>query len=231
MADAGPNQVVWAGVDGVALVRLDGSGSSDGDGDELTFKWSWVVDGEEFVSYGGDGVVNLLDFAIWAKNAGKMPAVQGDAGGMPAVQGDAGGMPAVQMLVELAAFSAVWLSDVRHPQTEFECGTQNTAGKMPAVLDVAGGGPYLEVELPVGVYEVTLVVNDGVEDSEGDVCLVTVLGAGDLDMDGEVDVEDLEILLLGRNEPADGPGDPRDLDGDGVITVADARILVTLFTG
>ncbi|MCP4710430.1 MAG: hypothetical protein GY869_17545, partial [Planctomycetes bacterium] len=106
---------------------------------------------------------------------------------------------------------------------QFEGGTQ-------AVLDVAGGGFYLVVELPVGVYEVSLVVNDGLEDSEADVCLVTVLGLGDLDGDGVVGVEDLEILLAGRGEAASGEDDPRDLDGDGEITVADARKLVTFFT-
>ena len=204
VADAGGDLVVWAEVDGLALVELDGSGSSDGDGDDLVYRWSWVVEGEAFVSFGGDGVVNMLDFAWWAKSAD----------GTPAVQGDAGETPAIRLLVDLAK---VWLKDVNVLET-------------PMVLDVTPSGPYLVVELPVGVYEVTLVVNDGVEDSEPNSCVVTVLGAGDLDGDGEVDVDDLEILLLARNEPADGPGDPRDLDGDGVITVLDARMLVTLFT-
>ncbi|MCP4712806.1 MAG: right-handed parallel beta-helix repeat-containing protein, partial [Planctomycetes bacterium] len=76
VADAGPNQLVWAGVDGLGLVRLDGSGSWDADGDELVYEWRWVVDGEEFVSFGGDGVVNMLDFSWWAGDAGKMPAVR-----------------------------------------------------------------------------------------------------------------------------------------------------------
>jgi hypothetical protein len=53
---------------------------------------------------------------------------------------------------------------------------------------------------------------------------------GDVDKDGDVDRNDLLILLAARNTPASGPDDPRDLDGDGKITVLDARILATLFT-
>ncbi len=51
---------------------------------------------------------------------------------------------------------------------------------------------------------------------------------GDLDMDGDVDRDDLLIVLMGRNQPALGPLDPRDLDRDGRITLLDARILITL---
>jgi hypothetical protein len=41
LADAGPDQVVEAADADGALVTLDGSGSSDHDGDSLTFMWSW----------------------------------------------------------------------------------------------------------------------------------------------------------------------------------------------
>ncbi|MCC6232330.1 MAG: putative Ig domain-containing protein [Verrucomicrobiales bacterium] len=53
---------------------------------------------------------------------------------------------------------------------------------------------------------------------------------GDVDGDRDVDRNDLSLILAARNRKAVGANDPRDLDGDGVITVKDARIVVTLFT-
>jgi hypothetical protein len=38
---------------------------------------------------------------------------------------------------------------------------------------------------------------------------------------------DVNIIMAARNTPATGPDDPRDLDGDGTITVGDARILIS----
>jgi hypothetical protein len=53
---------------------------------------------------------------------------------------------------------------------------------------------------------------------------------GDLDGDDVVDRNDLDLVVASRNQPAVNAEDPRDLDGDGMITVLDARILVTLFS-
>ena len=52
---------------------------------------------------------------------------------------------------------------------------------------------------------------------------------GDLDNDGDIDQKDLNILLTYRNQPASACPEC-DIDGDGVITVLDARKLVLMCT-
>ena len=52
---------------------------------------------------------------------------------------------------------------------------------------------------------------------------------GDINGDGNVDQDDLNMVLAARNTVA-APGDPRDLDGDSKVTALDARILTTLCT-
>lgn len=59
---------------------------------------------------------------------------------------------------------------------------------------------------------------------------VPKLFRGDLNGDGKVDQDDLNILLDALNQPAVKPMDARDLNGDGVINALDSRVLVTLCT-
>ena len=58
VADAGDDVEAYAGIDGAAEVVLDGSGSYDGDGDELDFRW--LLDGEEI----GSGVRPSVELGV-----------------------------------------------------------------------------------------------------------------------------------------------------------------------
>lgn len=48
----------------------------------------------------------------------------------------------------------------------------------------------------------------------------------DVDADEDVDIDDIDDIFDARNSTASGPRDPRDADGDGVITVLDGRVCV-----
>jgi hypothetical protein len=80
-------------------------------------------------------------------------------------------------------------------------------------------------------YAVVAVSNSGIssEISHG-VCTDIFKIVGDLDSDGDIDIDDLAIILAALNTPANRPSDPRDIDGDGWISVLDARKLRLLCT-
>jgi hypothetical protein len=59
---------------------------------------------------------------------------------------------------------------------------------------------------------------------------VPLLKEGDLNGDGIIDTDDLNILDSYLNRSANGPNDSRDLNHDGKIDALDARILITLCT-
>lgn len=81
-----------------------------------------------------------------------------------------------------------------------------------------------------GEYIFTLNVSDGQASSAPSSVNITVPLLGDIDLNGDVDNNDLNLVLAARNKPASGPNDLRDLDGDGIITALDARKLTLLCT-
>lgn len=92
--------------------------------------------------------------------------------------------------------------------------------------------PCFFPDLP-GEYVFQLVVNDGVRNSAPATVTLTaqvyVPIRGDIDQDGDVDKDDVAIITADRNKPL-STCPACDLDGDGKITVLDARIAVTLCT-
>jgi hypothetical protein len=59
VAEAGPDQNVFAWIDGNAAVILDGSKSYDPDGDKLSYLWNWAVAGNTYKANGVNPTINL----------------------------------------------------------------------------------------------------------------------------------------------------------------------------
>jgi len=156
VADAGPDQIAYAWLDGIAEVTLDGSGSFDEDGLPLTYKWSWMVDGEivTSTSTSGDGIVNMLDFAALAKQwlqAGNSFADIAPPGGDGVID-----------LLDLSILTDGWLSTPALSNWDPRC-------------DIAPAGATVTIELPIGEHVIELIVNDGIVDSEPDEVIITVV--------------------------------------------------------
>ena len=66
-------------------------------------------------------------------------------------------------------------------------------------------------------------------DGAGNTCTVEIdlpietVQRCDLDGNDQIDINDIRAIMARRNQPATGPDDPADNDGDGVVTANDAR--------
>jgi hypothetical protein len=59
VAQAGADQVVYTGLDGTAAVTLNGSNSTDPEGDPLSYTWAWFVNGSNCLSNGMSVTIRL----------------------------------------------------------------------------------------------------------------------------------------------------------------------------
>ena len=66
LANAGPDQTVYADSNCSANVTLDGSASYDPDGDNLTYIWK--LNGQVITPAANENIINMLDFAALAQN-------------------------------------------------------------------------------------------------------------------------------------------------------------------
>jgi hypothetical protein len=59
VADAGPDQLVFAWINNAAQVTLDGTGSYDPEGEPLNYSWNWIVNGSTYMTTGATPVILL----------------------------------------------------------------------------------------------------------------------------------------------------------------------------
>jgi probable HAF family extracellular repeat protein len=59
VASSGPDQIVYAWIDGIAEANLNGSGSYDEDNDPLTYKWTWTINGNTYTANGVKPTIEL----------------------------------------------------------------------------------------------------------------------------------------------------------------------------
>jgi hypothetical protein len=93
-----------------------------------------------------------------------------------------------------------------------------------AVLTVSAGFAF-------GTQSISAVYGGSGSDggSTGSISLPITALRGDVNHDGQVDKNDVALITAVMNTAASA-GDPRDLNGDGVINILDSRIDVTLCT-
>ena len=101
----------------------------------------------------------------------------------------------------------------------------DTEAEDQTILDRVNAAAYAALADWDGPVNVIFGDSDDVFTAEWGRQFADHLGATfDLNGDGVVDREDVQLILAARNTPADGPDDPRDMNGDGVIDVVDARL-------
>lgn len=98
-------------------------------------------------------------------------------------------------------------------------------------LDVNNGinfnltGRYLEAQVRLTAN------NQGDSPTVFDVTIASISQAKcDVDLDGDIDKADTALISRARGQQATGPDDPRDADGDGLITPNDVKVCIPLCT-
>jgi RHS repeat-associated protein len=171
VANAGPNQTITTGV----TVQLDGSASSDVDGDPLTYLWSFVsVPTGSTAALSNTAIVNPT-FVADKKGTYVVQLVVGDEEDYSAAQvtiSDVNSAPIANAGLNQSVFShtAVTLdgsgsTDVDGDSLTYSWAILNKpAGSTAALSDPHAVKPAFTVDL-LGDYVVQLIVNDGSVDS------------------------------------------------------------------
>ncbi len=215
VADAGDDSTVYPG----DLVALNGSGSTDMDGDALTYSWQIVSLPEGSMAELSDPTNVTPEFVADAFGTYVIELIVNDGKEDSAPDSvtintlnsrpiaDAGPDKSAY-LGELVVFDGSGSSD---PDGDLLSYTWHLVSKPDGSATELYGtdqiSPTLEVDV-VGDYKIKLVVNDGVQDSEADYVLVSTLNSRPVANAGEDQSDDLGTsFMLNGSASSDPDGD------------------------
>jgi hypothetical protein len=105
--------------------------------------------------------------------------------------------------------------------TESSLTSYSSSNKAVATVDSTG------LTTAVGAGTTTILINNGNRSASVNISVPAAI-RGDLNADGKVDQDDVNVLLVALNTKATGSFDARDLNGDGVIDSSDLQLLAAL---
>jgi hypothetical protein len=215
VANAGPDQPASVG----ARIRLDGSGSTDIDGDRLTYSWTFASRPEGssavlnrartprpnfVVDVPGRYVVGLVVHDGLVESAPDFVEIS-TGNTAPVANAGPDQSALVTQIVQLNGSAS---SDVDgDPLTYTWTFVSRPAGSNSTLTNATTVNPVFQVDRR-GTYEVGLVVNDGVVDSTQDIVLITVGNTAPLAAAGPD-----QRVARGATVTLDGSGST-DVDGD-----------------
>lgn len=182
VAHAGADQSVHIG----QSVTLDGSGSTDADGDALTYRWSLTAKPDDSAAQLSDANTAITTLGIDAHGSYRLQLIVND--GFEDSEADIvlldvinvkpvanAGLDRNVYLNEIVTLDGSASSDADGDDIDYRWSLlSKPAGSTASLVDAATENPSLRID-STGMYVVQLIVNDGLEDSDADTAVLDVI--------------------------------------------------------
>jgi RHS repeat-associated protein len=215
VADAGGDMTTYV----TETVQLDGSGSSDVDGDLLTFSWSFTNKPQNSIAELSDTAAVMPTFEVDLPGVYVVQLIVNDGvadsdpdtvtittlNSPPVANAGPDQTVYVEDIVQLDGSGS---SDVDNDSLTYNWSISSVpAGSLTTLSDPTIANPTIAIDLP-GTYVVQLIVNDGTVDSIPDTVVINTLNSRPVAEAGEN-----QVVFLGDTVNLNGSGS-RDADGD-----------------